>query len=127
LGRVVTDRNVLGGLLERCSVEPLTGWFRDGSCRTEHADAGRHVVCAMMTEEFLDFTRRRGNDLSTPAPGAGFPGLAPGDFWCLCAARWREALDAGVAPPVWLAATHIAALEVVTLDDLEAHAIDPLA
>ncbi len=123
----MTDRNVLGGLLEKCSIDPVTGWFRDGSCRTEAADAGRHVVCAMMTEEFLDFTRTRGNDLSTPVPRAGFPGLQPGDFWCLCAARWREALQAGVAPPVWLAATHSAALEIVSLDDLETHAIDPLA
>jgi uncharacterized protein (DUF2237 family) len=114
-------------LLEKCSVTPRTGWFRDGSCRTDDTDAGRHVVCAMMTEEFLDFTGRRGNDLSTPALEHGFPGLAPGDFWCLCADRWQEALEAGVAPPVWLAATHSAALEVVSLDDLEAHAIDPLA
>lgn len=121
------DRNVLGGLLEKCSVTPRTGWFRDGSCRTDESDLGRHVVCALMTEEFLDFTRRRGNDLSTPAPQHGFPGLAPGDFWCLCADRWQEALDAGVAPPVWLAATHSAALEIVSLDDLEAHAVDPLA
>jgi uncharacterized protein (DUF2237 family) len=123
----VIDRNVLGGLLEKCSVTPRTGWFRDGSCRTDESDLGRHVVCALMTEEFLDFTRRRGNDLSTPAPQHGFPGLAPGDFWCLCADRWQEALDAGVAPPVWLAATHSAALEIVSLDDLEAHAVDPLA
>lgn len=121
------DRNVLGGLLERCSLQPRTGWFRDGSCRTEDADVGRHVVCAMMTERFLEFSRRRGNDLSTPAPEHGFPGLEPGDYWCLCAARWQEALEAGVAPPVWLAATHSAALEVVSLDDLEAHAVDPLA
>ncbi len=123
----MTDRNVLGGLLEKCSINPATGWFRDGSCRTESTDVGRHVVCAMMTEEFLDFTRARGNDLSTPAPRAGFPGLQPGDFWCLCADRWREALQAGVAPPVWLAATHSSALEVVSLDDLEAHSVDPLA
>lgn len=123
----MTDRNVLGGLLEKCSVTPLTGWFRDGSCRTDRSDVGRHVVCAMMTESFLDFTRCRGNDLTSPAPEVGFPGLAPGDYWCLCAERWREALEAGVAPPVWLAATHSSALEVVTLDDLVEHAVDPLA
>jgi uncharacterized protein (DUF2237 family) len=123
----VTDRNVLGGLLEKCSVTPLTGWFRDGSCRTDRSDIGRHVVCAMMTEPFLEFTRRRGNDLTRPALDVGFPGLEPGDYWCLCAERWREALEEGVAPPVWLAATHSSALEVVTLDDLVEHAVDPLA
>jgi uncharacterized protein (DUF2237 family) len=119
------DRNVLGGHLVSCSTDPMTGWFRDGCCRTDGADPGRHVVCAVMTEEFLAFTRSRGNDLSTPA--FGFPGLEPGDRWCLCASRWREALEAGVAPPVLLAATHASALDIVTLDDLEAHAIDPVA
>jgi uncharacterized protein (DUF2237 family) len=105
----------------------MTGWYRDGCCQTDDADVGRHVVCAVMTEEFLEFTRSRGNDLSTPAPALGFPGLGPGDRWCLCVDRWREALEAGVAPPVVLAATHSAALEVVSLDDLEAHAVDPVA
>jgi len=105
----------------------MTGWYRDGCCQTDDADVGRHVVCAVMTEEFLSFTRSRGNDLSNPAPEVGFPGLAPGDRWCLCVDRWREALEAGVAPAVVLAATHSAALEVVSLDDLEAHAIDPVA
>ena len=123
----VAEHNVLGGLLEPCSTAPRTGWHRDGSCRTDERDVGRHVVCAVMTEDFLDFTRSRGNDLSTPAPEFGFPGLAPGDRWCLCADRWREALAAGVAPPVVLAATHSAALDVVSLDDLEAHAVEPVA
>lgn len=120
----MVDRNVLGGPLVSCSTDPMTGWLRDGCCQTDDADAGRHVVCAVITEEFLEFTRSKGNDLSTPAPAVGFPGLVPGDRWCLCVNRWREALEAGVAPPVVLAATHRAALEVVTLDDLEEHAID---
>jgi uncharacterized protein (DUF2237 family) len=120
-------RNVLGGPLETCSRDPETGWFRDGSCRTDELDFGRHVVCAVMTEEFLAFTRSRGNDLSTPVPEHGFPGLNPGDRWCLCVDRWREALVAGVAPPVVLAATHSAALDVVSLDDLEINAVDPVA
>ena len=120
-------RNVLGGPLESCSNDPLTGWFRDGCCRTDDLDFGRHVVCAVMTEEFLAFTRSRGNDLSTPMPEHGFPGLKPGDRWCLCANRWREALEAGIAPPVVLAATDSAALDIVSLDDLEAKAVDPVA
>ena len=120
-------RNVLGGPLESCSNDPLTGWFRDGCCRTDDLDFGRHVVCAVMTEEFLAFTRSRGNDLSTPMPEHGFPGLNPGDRWCLCANRWREALEAGIAPPVVLAATDSAALDIVSLDDLEAKAVDPVA
>jgi len=123
----VDEHNVLGGLLESCSTAPRTGWFRDGCCRTDEQDFGRHVVCAVMTEEFLQFTRSRGNDLSTPAPEHGFPGLKAGDRWCLCVDRWRQALTAGVAPPVVLAATHSKALEVVSLDDLEAHSIDPTA
>ncbi len=123
----MANRNVLGGPLVSCSTDPMTGWYRDGCCQTDDADVGRHVVCAVMTEEFLSFTRSRGNDLSNPAPEVGFPGLAPGDRWCLCVDRWREALEAGVAPAVVLAATHSAALEVVSLDDLEAHAIDPVA
>ena len=123
----MSDRNVLGGALVSCSTDPVTGWFRDGCCRTEDADRGRHVVCAVMTEEFLAFTRSHGNDLSTPAPAHGFPGLEPGDRWCLCVDRWREALEAGVAPPVVLVATSSAALDVVTLDDLETHAVDPVS
>ena len=120
-------RNVLGGPLESCSNDPVTGWFRDGCCRADELDFGRHVVCAVMTEEFLAFTRSHGNDLSTPLPEHGFPGLNPGDRWCLCVDRWRQALVAGVAPPVMLAATHSSALDVVSLDDLEAHAIDLVA
>jgi len=117
--------NVLGGRLESCSSDPLTGWFRDGCCRTDEDDFGRHVVCAVMTDDFLAFTRSRGNDLSTPVPEHGFPGLEAGDRWCVCVDRWREALVAGVAPPVVLAATHSAALGVVSLDELEAHAAEP--
>lgn len=114
--------NVLGEPLEPCSFDPLTGFHRDGCCRTGGADAGVHAVCAVMTEEFLAFSRSSGNDLSTPEPVWGFRGLVPGDRWCLCASRWAEALAAGVAPPVVLEATHIAALEFASLDDLQAHA-----
>jgi len=120
---VADDTNVLGGRLEPCSVEPRTGFFRDGCCNTGPDDLGLHVVCARMTAKFLAFSAERGNDLSTPQPEVGFPGLKPGDRWCLCAGRWREALDAGVAPPVVLSATHEEALAVVALDDLK-HAID---
>ena len=101
-------RNVLGSQLEVCSLDPLTGWFRDGYCRTNHHDHGVHVVCATMTEDFLAFTKSRGNDLSTRR--GGFPGLRPGDGWCLCAARWREAMNAGAAPLVNLQATHVKVL-----------------
>ena len=118
------DTNVLGGRLEPCSVEPRTGFFRDGCCNTGPDDLGLHVVCARMTAKFLAFSAERGNDLSTPQPEVGFPGLKPGDRWCLCAGRWREALDAGVAPPVVLSAPHEEALAVVALDDLKQHAID---
>ncbi|HQR52929.1 MAG TPA: DUF2237 domain-containing protein [Burkholderiales bacterium] len=117
-------RNVLGGMLESCCTSPLTGFFRTGRCDTSPQDVGLHVVCARMTAEFLAFSSTRGNDLSTPAPASGFPGLQPGDKWCLCAARWKEALAAGVAPPVVLGATHEAALEVVSLADLKRHALD---
>ena len=119
--------NVLGTELEPCSDDPLTGFYRDGCCRTGADDAGLHVVCARMTAEFLDFARTRGNDLITPRPEFLFPGLHPGDQWCLCAARWKEALDAGVAPPVVLESTHISALEFVQLDDLMRHAADSLS
>merc|ERR1712026_143761 len=111
------DRNVLGTELELCSQDPLTGWFRDGYCRTDHRDHGVHVVCATMTEEFLTFTKNQGNDLSTRR--GGFPGLNPGDSWCLCASRWREAMNAGAAPPVNLQATHVNSLHTVTLDQLQ--------
>ena len=115
--------NVLGGPLKACSHDPKTGFFRDGCCRTGKADRGRHVVCAKMTEEFLQFSKARGNDLSSPAPQYNFPGLEPGDRWCLCAARWKEARDAGVAPPVYLEGTHEKALEIVELEDLMETAI----
>ncbi len=115
-------RNVFGAPLACCCTSPLTGFNRDGYCHTGPQDVGSHTVCALMTEEFLAFSRRRGNDLVTPHPEFGFPGLQPGDRWCLCVSRWKEALDAGVAPPVLLAATHEKALEVVTLEQLQAHA-----
>lgn len=117
-------RNVLGGVLLPCSVAPLTGFLRDGCCNTGPQDFGLHVVCAEMTAEFLAFSRAAGNDLSTPRPEYGFAGLRPGDRWCLCAARWEEARQAGVAPQVLLEATHEAALLVVRLEDLRAHALD---
>ncbi|MFQ4137766.1 DUF2237 family protein [Nodosilinea sp. PGN35] len=116
--------NVLGSPLAPCCTSPMTGFYRDGCCNTGAGDLGVHVVCAQMTPEFLAFTKAQGNDLSTPVPAFQFPGLKPGDRWCLCAARWQEALEAGVAPPVVLAATHAAAIEHVALDDLKHHALD---
>jgi hypothetical protein len=115
-------KNVLGKPLEVCCTNPMTGFYRDGSCRTDAHDAGTHVVCARVTAVFLEFSRERGNDLITPRPEFRFPGLKPGNCWCLCATRWREALRAGVAPPVRLEGTHIKALEFVTLEALQAHA-----
>ncbi|MFN3927729.1 MAG: DUF2237 family protein [Pseudanabaenaceae cyanobacterium] len=112
-------KNVLGGELQTCSMSPLTGFYRDGCCHTGAEDFGLHVVCAEVTAEFLAYTKSKGNDLTTPTPY--FPGLKPGDRWCLCASRWLEAKQAGVAPPVILEATHIAALEYIPLRDLEAH------
>jgi uncharacterized protein len=120
----VSPRNVLGGPLGECCHKPMTGFYRTGSCETGPEDRGLHVVCAQMTAEFLAFSRVCGNDLSTPLPEVGFPGLKPGDCWCLCAARWQEALAAGEAPRVRLLATHEAALEVVELADLKRYAID---
>jgi hypothetical protein len=117
-------RNVLGGELATCSTAPLTGFYRNGCCDTGPQDRGSHVVCAQVTEEFLAFSRSRGNDLITPRSEYDFPGLKPGDRWCLCATRWREALEAGVAPPVVLAATHEAALRFVTLEELRRYAVD---
>jgi hypothetical protein len=117
-------RNVLGTDLEPCSADPLTGFYRDGCCNTGGEDLGVHTVCARMTDEFLRFSAQAGNDLSTPNPGFGFGGLKAGDQWCLCASRWTEALAAGAAPPVVLAATHMATLEYATLDELKAHAVD---
>ncbi len=118
------SKNVLGGVLRACSNDPTTGFYRTGHCETGPRDRGNHVVCAEMTEEFLQFTKAQGNDLSTPRPDWDFPGLDPGDRWCLCAARWQEALEAGVAPPVLLSATHQKALEMLELSDLKAHAVD---
>jgi uncharacterized protein (DUF2237 family) len=115
-------KNVLGGELESCSLDPVTGFYRTGCCDTGAEDVGVHVVCARVTEEFLAFSQAQGNDLSSPMPG--FAGLVPGDRWCLCAARWQEALEAGAAPPVVLEATHISTLEWVTLADLQRHAVD---
>ena len=116
--------NVLGEPLLPCSEKPLTGFFRDGCCNTSPEDFGLHVVCVRVTSEFLDFSSARGNDLSTPHPEFGFPGLKPGDQWCLCAARWQEALQAGAAPKVILQSTHAAALRVVKLADLKRFALD---
>ena len=116
-------RNVLGTDLVPCSLDPLTGFYRNGCCDTGAEDAGVHAVCAVMTAEFLDFSRAAGNDLSTPMPQHGFPGLRPGDQWCVCAARWAEALESGAACPVVLESTHLSALEFVDLDDLKAHAV----
>jgi uncharacterized protein len=117
--------NVIGGKLETCCTSPMTGFYRDGCCNTGAGDMGAHVVCAQVDEAFLSFSKSRGNDLSTPVPAFNFPGLKPGDRWCLCAPRWKEALDAGVAPPVMLSATHASALEYVSLDELKQHALDP--
>jgi hypothetical protein len=117
-------KNVFGEALAPCGHDPETGFFRTGSCETGPLDAGRHVVCAQVTAEFLSFTRDRGNDLTRPIPEAGFPGLSPGDRWCLCADRWEEARQAGVAPPIFLAATHAAVLETIPLATLKSHARD---
>lgn len=117
-----SSRNVLGGALLACSYAPLTGFYRTGCCETGADDHGRHVVCVRVTAEFLDFSRRAGNDLSTPRPEYRFAGLKPGDRWCLCAMRWVEALRAGCAPPVVLEATHEATLSIVDLEVLKAHA-----
>ena len=117
-------KNVLGGPLESCSHDPVTGFFRDGCCNTSDDDHGSHTVCAVLTAEFLEFSAARGNDLSTPMPQYGFPGLKPGDQWCLCAGRWLEAYEAGLAPRVKLAATHERALELCPLEALRAHAVD---
>lgn len=119
---MTTARNVLGGPLKECSSEPLTGFFRNGRCDTCEEDLGSHTVCAEVTAEFLEFSRLAGNDLSTPVPEAAFPGLVPGDRWCLCAGRWLQAARAGKAPPVNLAATHEAALEIIPLELLRRYA-----
>ncbi len=116
-------RNVLGERLQICSESPMTGFVRDGLCHTGPHDLGSHTVCALMTGAFLEFSRQHGNDLATPAPEYDFPGLKPGDRWCVCAVRWLEAAEAGVAPPVILDATHAHALRKVALADLEYHAL----
>lgn len=114
--------NVLGTPLQPCSMDPLTGFFRDGCCNTNGDDVGVHTICVRVTDAFLEFSRARGNDLSTPRPEFAFPGLVDGDRWCLCAMRWKEAFDAGVAPRVVLESTHILTLEFVSLAALKAHA-----
>lgn len=118
------SRNVLGERLQPCSLAPLTGFFRNGCCDTSPQDHGSHTVCIVATAEFLEFSARRGNDLSTPMPEYGFPGVKPGDRWCLCAPRWQEALEAGMAPKVALSATHEGALAYCTLADLKRFAVD---
>jgi len=117
-------QNVLGTELQECSRQPLTGFYRNGCCETGSDDVGVHTVCARVTVEFLAFSKQAGNDLSTPMPDYGFAGLQPGDRWCLCASRWVEALEAGVAPPVVLEATHAATLEFAALDDLRRFAVE---
>jgi uncharacterized protein (DUF2237 family) len=117
-------KNVLGEDIQMCCTDPMTGFYRTGKCLTGPDDQGLHLVCAEMTAEFLEFSQLAGNDLSTPMPQWGFPGLVPGDRWCLCVERWKEALEAGVAPPVVVEATHMSALEFVSLEDLQAHAAD---
>jgi uncharacterized protein len=114
-------KNVLGGELQCCCTAPRTGFYRDGYCQTGPQDYGSHTICAQMTQAFLEFSRSRGNDLITPMPLYDFPGLRPGDHWCLCVSRWKEALEAGVAPSVILEACHEKALQVVTLEQLQAH------
>ncbi|MGL4512563.1 MAG: DUF2237 family protein [Lacipirellulaceae bacterium] len=117
-------KNVFGKPLAGCCTDPMTGFYRDGVCRTGPGDVGVHTVCAEMTAEFLRFSRAAGNDLSTPVPEYQFPALVPGDRWCVCAARWKEAYDAGKAPPVVLAACHISSLEFATLEELSEHEVE---
>lgn len=120
------NKNVLGQDLQLCSLSPKTGYLRTGTCETGPQDLGLHVVCARVTKRFLEFTKSKGNDLSSPIPGSGFPGLKPGDRWCLCALRWKEALEAGVAPPVILEATNESVLRHITLEDLRRHALSEI-
>ncbi len=116
-------KNVLGKPLESCSIDPVTGFYRNGCCDTGASDLGLHTVCVQVTDEFLIFSKQCGNDLSTPVPEYDFPGLKPGQRWCLCVERWKEAWEAGQAPPVNLAATHISTLEFVSLEELQRHAL----
>ena len=125
LNETQSQQNVLGGPLSPCSTSPLTGFYRSGCCETGPEDAGSHTVCVVVNEAFLTFSQEVGNDLSTPVPEYRFPGLKPGDRWCLCAARWVQALHAGLAPPVILEACHERCLELIDLADLRAHAIEP--
>lgn len=118
------EKNVFGQELGTCCTSPMTGFYRDGCCRTGSDDLGLHVVCIEVSKEFLEFSKAKGNDLSTPNPDFEFPGLKPGDRWCLCALRWREAMENGMAPHVFLTSTHESALEVVSLEDLKKYAID---
>ena len=117
-------KNVLGTELQTCSVDPLTGFYRTGCCDTGADDLGLHLVCSVMTDDFLEFSRLAGNDLSTPMPEYGFPGLTAGDRWCLCVERWKQAFEAGAAPQVVLEATHISSLEFVSLEELQTYAVD---
>ena len=116
--------NVLGGDLDTCSTKPLTGWYRDGCCNTDRNDRGLHTVCCLVTKEFLEFARSQGNDLITPVPEHGFPGLSPGDRWCVCAQTWQDAAVEGVACPVVLSATHEETLQIVPLELLKEYAVD---
>lgn len=120
----MAGKNVLGGELAECSTNPMTGFYRDGCCKTGADDAGLHTVCVQVTAEFLDFSKARGNDLTTANEMYQFPGLIPGDRWCLCAARWKEAYDAGMAPDVVLEATHMSTLEFASIEELQQHAVD---
>ncbi|MFT6387880.1 MAG: hypothetical protein ACJAUP_001252 [Cellvibrionaceae bacterium] len=115
--------NILGTELQNCSINPMTGFLRDGCCNTNHHDRGTHVVCAIVTDEFLQFSLNRGNDLITPHPEYDFPGLKAGDSWCLCASRWKEAYEAGVAPPINPSSTHQKTLELINIDILKQHAV----
>jgi len=117
-------KNVLGTTLQTCNLDPVTGFYRTGCCDTGPDDLGLHLVCSEMTADFLEFSRLAGNDLSTPVPEYGFPGLSPGDRWCLCVERWKEAMEAGAAPQVVLEATHMSSLEFVSLEELQMHAVD---
>lgn len=120
----MAQMNVLGGELESCSLDPVTGYYRTGCCENHGDDPGMHVVCVILTDTFLEFSKAAGNDLSTPMPQYGFAGLVDGDQWCLCASRWQEAFEADCAPKVRLASTHLSALEYSSLADLRAHAVD---
>ena len=121
---MASAKNVLGQPLESCCTDPMTGFYRNGRCDTGLGDDGLHTVCVKVTAEFLKFSKSRGNDLSTPMPAYGFPGLKPGDCWCLCASRWKEAFEAGKAPQVKLASTHISTLEFVSLEELTEYALE---